>query len=119
MTGHTYVDFDGRKAVRIRDLTKDKCLLLYHDKSKNVFRLGMFEVVGNEYRALAGEPRAITDTDPLTETAKKLAEEIGEEFRGSVAAVVNAPKASSAAGKTKRTATRGKNSAVRTIKIDE
>jgi hypothetical protein len=115
MTDQPFVDFEGRKAVRIRDLTKDKCLLLFHDKSKNIFRLGMFEVVGNDYRALAGEPRVVSDSDPLTEIAKKLAKEIGEEFRGSAAIVA----AAATTPKPKKAATRGKNSAVKTIKIDE
>ena len=115
MTDQVYVDLNGRKATRIKELGKGKCLLLYHDKAKNVFRLGMFEVDGTEYRPLAGEPREIYDTDPLAETAKRLALELGEEFHGNVTVVVNTPKP-----KVKKVAVRKtKNSTIKTTQLNE
>ncbi len=112
MADQVYVELNGRKAVRISEVGKGKCLLLFHDKVKNVFRLGMFEVVGSEYRALTGEPREIYDTDPLAETAKKLAKELGEEFHGAVSVVVPTPKP-------KKASTRKKNSGITTTQLVE
>jgi hypothetical protein len=88
----TFVDLDGRKAVRISEVAKDRCLLLYHDKVKNVFRLGLFDIERGEYKPLTTEPRQISDTDPLAETARKLAKEIGEEFHGALVVSTPAPK---------------------------
>ncbi len=118
MVGQVSVDLDGRKAVRISELGKGKCLLLFHDKAQNVFRLGMFEVEGNEYRPITGTARVISDADPLAETAKKLATEIGEEFRGAVAVVASTPSTPAA----KKTAVRkksSKNSAITTTKLND
>ena len=76
------VDFLGRKAMRVGETANGRCLLLYHDKEKNTFRIGMFAIVDQGYRALASDHREITDADPLAESAKKLAQELGEEFKG-------------------------------------
>jgi len=92
MADLTFVDLDGRKAVRISEVAKHRCLLLYHDKVKNVFRLGQFDVERGEYKPLTSEPRQITDTDPLAETAKQLAKEIGEEFHGALVVSTPTPK---------------------------
>ncbi len=112
MADQVYVDLNGRKAVRISEFGKDKCLLLFYDKVNDVFRLGMFEFVDNEYRPLTGTPREIYDTDPLAETAKKLAEEIGEKFHGTLTVVANAPKP-------KKVAVRKNRSKITTTPLNE